>query len=72
MTVGYVDIKTYIHQQSINILLKEYILFIGRLYYLSVLFHSCSFYNQYRGSIREIASMLLYIFCFKLCSILLT
>ena len=33
LTVGYVDIKTYIHYQSITILLKEYILFIGYIVY---------------------------------------
>ena len=33
LTVGYVDIKTYIYYQSITILLKEYILFIGYIVY---------------------------------------
>ena len=55
LTVVYVNIKTYTHQQSITILLKGYILFIGCLYYLSVHFHSCCFYTQYHGGIREIA-----------------
>ena len=34
--------------------------------------HSCYFYIQYYGGIREIASMPVQIFCFILCSILLT
>ena len=33
LTVGYVYVKTYIHQQSITSLLKEYILFTGCLHY---------------------------------------
>ena len=57
LTVGYVDIKTYIHKQSIIILLKEHILFVGCLYYVLVHFHSCCFYIQYHGGIREITSM---------------
>ena len=57
LTVGYVDIKTYIHEQSITILLKEYILFMFCLYYSSVHFHSFCFYIQYPGGIREITSM---------------
>ena len=57
LTVGYVDIKTYIHKQSITILLKEYILFIGCLNYLSVHFHSCCFNIQYHGGRGEISSM---------------
>ena len=42
------------------------------LYYLSVHCHSCYFYIQYYGGIRAIASMPVQIFCFILCSILLT
>ena len=72
LTVVYVNIKTYTHQQSITILLKGYILFIGCLYYLSVHFHSCYFYIQNHRGIRDITSMPVQIFCFKLCSILKT
>ena len=43
-------------------LLKEYILFIGYLHYLSVHFHSCYFHIQYHGGIREITSMPVQIF----------
>ena len=53
--------------------MNEYILFICCLYYLSVHFHSYSFYIQYRGGIREITSLppCQYKYC-ALCSILLT
>ena len=57
LTVGYKDIKTDIHLQSITILLKRYIFFIGCLYYLSLHFHSCCFYIQSPGGIRMITSM---------------
>ena len=57
LTVGYVDVKTYIHYQSVTILLKECILFIDCLYYLLVRFHSYCLYLQYQGSIREITSV---------------
>ena len=53
LTVGYL----YILEQSITILLKECILFIGCLHYLPVHFHSCCFYIQYHGGVREITSM---------------
>ena len=73
LTVVYVNIKTYTHQQSITILLKGYILFIGCLYYLSVHFHSCYFYIQYHKCIGKITSLPVQTFCcFKLRSILLT
>ena len=52
LTIINVDIKTYIHQQSIIILLKEYILFIGCLYYFSVQFNSCYFYIRVMESWR--------------------
>ena len=42
------------------------------LYYLSVHYHSCCFYIQHHGRIREITFMPVYLFCFKLCSVLLT
>ena len=58
------------HCTKYIILLKEYILFIGCLHYLSVHLHSCCFYNQHPGCTREITSMSVYLFCFKLCSIL--
>ena len=55
------------------ILLNEHILLMCCLYYLSVHFHSYSFYIQYRGGIREITSLhpCQYKYC-ALCSILLT
>ena len=56
LTVSYIVIKTYIHQQCITILLKGYILFMGCLYYLSIYFHS-SYCIQYDGGITEITSM---------------
>ena len=37
--------------------MKEYVLFIGCLHYLSVHCHSCYFYIQHHGGIRVIASM---------------
>ena len=46
-----------ISKVSITILLKGNFLFKGCLYYLSVHFHSCCFYIQYHGGIREITSM---------------
>ena len=49
-----------------------YILFTDCLYYLPVHCHSCCFYIQLHGGIREITSMPVYIFCFILCFILLT
>ena len=42
------------------------------MYYLSVRCQSCCFYIQYYGGIRDITSMPVQIFCFILCSILLT
>ena len=73
LTVGYVDIKTICTNKIFLYYWKNiYILFIDCLYYLSVHFHSCCFYNQYHGCIREITSMPVSIFCFTLCSILLT
>ena len=57
LTVGYVDMNTF-PLISNTILLKKYILFIVCLYCLSVHFHSCCFYIQYHGGIREINSML--------------
>ena len=71
-TISNVDIKTSIHLQNIITLLKEYILFIGCLYYFSVHFHAYCFYIQCHGGLREITSMPVLIFCFELCSILLT
>ena len=52
--------------------MKECILFIDSLYYLSVLFHSCCFYIQHHGGRKEITSMPAYTFCSTLHSILLT
>ena len=49
-----------------------HILFTDCLYYLPVHCHSCCFYIQLHGGIREITSMPVYIFCFILCFILLT
>ena len=60
LTVGYVDMTTY----PPTILLKEYVLFIGCLYYLSVHCHSCCLYIQHHGGIREITSTPVQIFCF--------
>ena len=71
LTVGYVDMTTYLPTKYYYII-EEYILFIGYLYYLSVHCHSCCFYIQHHGSIREITSTPVYIFCSILCSMLLT
>ena len=60
LTVGYVDMTTY----PPTVLLKEYVLFIGCLYYLSVHCHSCCLYIQHHGGIREITSTPVQIFCF--------
>ena len=46
---SYIDVTTYPLTKYFIILLKEYILFIGCLYYLSIHFHSCCFYVQYHG-----------------------
>ena len=63
-TVGYVDVTTY------SLTNYHYIiLFTVCLYYSSVHCHSCCFYIQYYGGIRDIISMPV---CFILCSILLT
>ena len=56
----------------ITLLLKEYILFIGCLNYLSVHFHSCCFFIQYHGGIRELTFIPVWTYRFILCSILLT
>ena len=40
--------------------MKEYTLFIGCLYYLPVHCHSCCFYIQNHGDIREMTSMPVY------------
>ena len=68
LTVGYVDMTIY----PPTMLLKEYILFIDCLYYLSVDCHSCCLYIQHHGGITEITSTPVQIFCSVLCSILLT
>ena len=52
--------------------MKEYVLFIGCLYYLSVHFHSCCFHILYHGGIREITFIPVWTHRFILCSILLT
>ena len=57
LTPSHVDIKTYISYQSNTMLLKGYVLFIGCLYYLLVHFHSCCFYIQCHGGIRETTFM---------------
>ena len=56
LTIGYVDMTTY-PLTKYYFTVKEYLLFVGCLYYLSAHFHSYCFYIQYHGGIREITSM---------------
>ena len=65
------QIWAHIHDQSVTMLLKKHIGFLC-VYYLSAHFHSCCFYVQHHGAIRENTSMPVWIFCFKLFFILLT